>query len=214
MKISKKRLRQVVRQILLKESAASFENLGDDLFIKISYQKFKNMYKKLSDIYDPPTLQNINIEIIEKIESGSVTQINKVGIARMKKHYSKCNGAYEVWYAEVDPDWRAAGFGPLLGDIALEIAGPHGVICDQTSISSDAGRLLQHYFNYVSDVFTEDLDLESCDTSHLTDEEIAMIKSGDMEQPWHQKVYYSVHQYNAGNQPTIERLRKMGKINI
>ena len=65
-----------------------------------------------------------------------------------------CLGAYEVQNSWSD----IKGLGPLLYDIALEIAGDSGVMSDRREVSPDAHRVWDYYLNSRPDVRWEQLD--------------------------------------------------------
>jgi len=68
-----------------------------------------------------------------------------------------CSGAYEVLWANAEGAW---GFGPMLYDIAMELAGDEGLICDRSSVSEDAASVWEFYLNNRPDVIAKQLDDE------------------------------------------------------
>ena len=129
----------------------------------------------------------------------------------MRKWDGLCNNAWEVYWADVHEDYKDAGFGPLMYDIAMELAGKHGLMCDRNSVSNEAARLWNHYLQLRADVFSDDIDIDNCTYDMLsTGDEIAIRKGA--EHPWHQKVYFSTNTVAGSTQPTINRLEKLGRI--
>ena len=52
------------------------------------------------------------------------------------------------------------GWGPLLYDVAMEIAGENGLMADRESLSTDAFNVWQYYMNSRGDVQKKQLDTE------------------------------------------------------
>jgi len=66
-----------------------------------------------------------------------------------------CSGAYEVVWATSE---AAPGFGPMLYDIAMELAGDKGLMCDRSSVSDEAEQVWEYYLNNRPDVIAKQLD--------------------------------------------------------
>jgi len=65
-----------------------------------------------------------------------------------------CGGTWEVYRAylkEGAPD----GAGPLMYDIAMEIAGTRGIMSDRMTTSDDAARVWEYYLDNRTDVITQ-----------------------------------------------------------
>jgi hypothetical protein len=64
-----------------------------------------------------------------------------------------CGGTWEVYraYLRGAPD----GAGPLMYDIAMEIAGPRGIMSDRMTTTDDAARVWEYYLDNRPDVITK-----------------------------------------------------------
>ena len=200
MRLTENQLRIFIRNIILREGAVTPDQLSDDyiviikdngMLIHTNYEimlKYKYNHPKLSE-----PVEEVFAELDMRTWEGGM-----------------CNGAWEVYWAEVHEDYKAAGFGPLMYDIAMELAGPFGLMCDRKSVSEDAERVWKYYITR-ADVYTEDIDIDNCPSDMLsTGDEIAIRKGA--EHPWHQKVYFSTNTVAGSTQPTINRLEKLGRI--
>lgn len=63
-----------------------------------------------------------------------------VGFRQTWSHHKPCSHAYEVAYTEATKGW-----GPLLYEIALEVAGPAGLMSDREQVSPSALRVWQEF---------------------------------------------------------------------
>jgi len=132
----------------------------------------------------------------------------------------KCLGAYEVTGSESKID----GLGPLLYDIAMEMAGPAGLMPDRRIVSSSARRVWDFYLKSRSDVtnhqldskpgtITPDVEEDDCNQSsasdYVTNDEWNYIKGGE---DWKSSPLSKV--YRKRGTPTIDRLRELGIIEI
>lgn len=132
-----KQLRQYIRKILLTEGMKTVADLGD-MFIEIEFT--------LDDY--------IAVSLWKTDEAGFKNRAGEVQ-ASPGKGRGLCSGAYEVMWADAE---GAPGFGPMLYDIAMELAGDKGLMCDRRSVSGDAGRVWEYYLNNRPDVIAKQLD--------------------------------------------------------
>tara|TARA_R110000824_G_scaffold202090_4_gene386295 strand:- start:12478 stop:13095 length:618 start_codon:yes stop_codon:yes gene_type:complete len=96
------------------------------------------------------------------------------------------------------------GLGPLLYDIALELAGKSGIIPDRIYVSKDAYKVWDHYLNKREDVQKRQLTAEECPPADFfTDDE---FDSDVWKKSPLSKVYYKPDDSN------IKRLTKAGKM--
>ena len=58
-----------------------------------------------------------------------------------------CLGGYIVQWAKTDPMHRGTGLGALMYDIALELVGNFGLMADRNSVSEDAIRNWNYFYN-------------------------------------------------------------------
>ena len=96
------------------------------------------------------------------------------------------------------------GFGPLLYDIALELAGKSGVIPDRIYVSKDSYKVWEHYLNNREDVQKRQLTPEECPPADFyTDDE---FDSDVWQESPLSKVYYKT------DNSVIKRLTENGKM--
>ena len=132
----------------------------------------------------------------------------------------KCLGAYEVTGSETEID----GLGPLLYDIAMEMAGPAGLMPDRRIVSSSARRVWDFYLKSRSDVTNHQLDskpgtitpdveeddcVQSSAADYVANDEWNYIKGGE---DWQGSPLSKV--YRKRGTPTIDRLKALGIIDI
>jgi len=225
MRLTEGQLRNIIRNIILKEIAVTPDQLNDDYTVVIKdngiistplsnlgrldlAQRFSHLdpntilkmpsYSlRLKYKYNNPKLSTPVYEVFAELE--------------MRKWDGMCNNAWEVYWADVYEDYKDGGFGPLMYDIAMELAGKHGLMCDRNSVSNEAARLWNHYLTLRSDVFTADIDIDNCPSDILdTGSEMAIKKGAN--HPWHQKVYYSTHYVSGNQKPVMDALNREGKI--
>ena len=132
-----KHLRQYIRQILLTEGMKTPKDIGD-MTIEIEFKPGEWIAASLWKI-DEAGFRN---------KAGSVQ-------ASTGERPGPCSGAYEVVWANAE---GAPGFGPMLYDIAMELAGDKGLMCDRSSVTGEAGRVWEYYLNNRPDVIAKQLD--------------------------------------------------------
>ena len=226
MRLTENRLRDIIRNIILKEGAVTPEQLSDDYTVVIKDNGILSM--RLATLgrvdlvqrfghLDPDTIMRMpsysiyfkykykNPKLSEKVEEIFAE-------LEMRKWDGLCNNAWEVYWAEVHEDYEAGGFGPLMYDVAMELAGKHGLMCDRNSVSNEAARLWNHYLHLRADVFSEDIDIDNCPSDMMSVNDIIAISKG-AEHPWHQKVYFSTYYMSGGGQkPVIDALHRAGRL--
>jgi len=107
--------------------------------------------KQVSDLPD-----NANVTIQVTDDWMKVTLMSPPGhyaMIRADKKYSDCLKAWEIVSANA-----SGGFGPLIYDIAMELAGKDGLMCDRHSVSSEAGRVWDFYLKNRPDITHKQLD--------------------------------------------------------
>ena len=152
-----KQLRQYIRQILLTEAMKRPTDLPDHIGVKI---RFYEDNTAVIDYCRVPAKAGEKVKTfpyagMEDPESGIYGQItlNKVNIYGKEPH--DCDGAWEITGSDA-----ADGYGPLLYDVAVEIATKKGsgLVADRRSVSQSAERVWQYYLDNRSDV-----DVFQCD---------------------------------------------------
>ncbi len=131
-----KHLRQYIRQILLTEGAKGLNDLEvEDVYVYI--QKFGNGF---------------NIELSDA--PGTPGKIGRISVE--KSHKTKnCGGAFMVSNSRAEQGW-----GPLLYDIAIELATEMGggLMADRGSVSGEARAVWDYYLANRGDVTGIQLD--------------------------------------------------------
>jgi hypothetical protein len=225
MRLSENRLRNIIRNIILREGAVTPEQLDDNYTVIIKDNGIVTTpLKKLGRVDLTQRFGHVDPNTILKMPSYSIylkyeynnpkleSNVEEIfAELEMRKWDGMCNNAWEVYWADVHKDYEDGGFGPLMYDIAMELAGKHGLMCDRNSVSNEAARLWNHYLSLRSDVFADDINIDNCPSDMLSLGDIIAIRKG-AEQPWHQKVYFSTNTVAGSTQPTINRLEKLGKI--
>lgn len=121
----------------------------------------------------------------------------------------KCLNAYEVTGSETEID----GLGPLLYDIAMELAGPAGIMSDRRMVSMDARKVWQYYHDRRPDVEHEQMDTRFGNLTSDTDEdECNQASALDGGVDWQASPLSKV--YRKRGTPTIDRLKALGIIEI
>jgi len=217
MRVSENQLKKIIRNVILAEGAAAPEQLGNEYILYVNdlgtrVWQFKLLGRvDLKDRFghiDPNKLLKMRcftLQIKRIIEKGGDTFFELVGELEMRKWNGFCNDAWEIYWAEVMDDYLGGGFGPLMYDVAMEIAGESGVMCDRNSVSNDAARVWNYYVKNRADVYTDDIDVSNCPSDMMSDSQRKEIESGG-DSPWHQKIYYSTNLVAGGMTPVIDAL--------
>lgn len=179
-------LRQLIREALLREAA-----LTPDAAVGLD----------LKFIID----SHAGHRVVFCVESGSRT-VGALYLARGKS--GPCLGAYEVVMSNSLID----GLGPLLYDIALEMAGADGIMSDRKIVSNDARSVWKYYGERRGDVDTEQLDsipgVLTPDYEEDDCEQRSAAKYGDWKDSPLSKVY------RKGGTETIRGLLRLGILEI
>ena len=153
-------------------------------------------------------------------KKGEHWPLGELGIA-LPLGMGKCLGAYEVTGSEA----RIDGLGPLLYDIAMEMAGPAGLMPDRRLVSPKARRVWDFYLKNRSDVTnhqldsnpgTITLDTEEDDCAQVAAGEDVVTKDGrdylERGGDWKKSSLSKV--YRKKGTPVIDRLKALGIIEI
>lgn len=154
-------LREYIRE-LLKEAAMGVDALvTSDLYITIDKEGLTDYTVYYSNKNGVPTTMADNSDI-----NGEVT------IMRPDKGTGPCGEALNVVYAGATSGW-----GPMLYDIAMEVATEigGGLTPDRNSVSSSAQNVWSYYFKDRGDVQTYQLDLTDREVEYYTDLDISKL---------------------------------------
>ena len=149
-----KLLREYIRE-LLKEAALGVDALVEkDVYITIDKDGLTDYNVYYSDAKGNPKDSRIH------------DTWGEVSIMRPNKGTGPCGEALHVVYAGA-----ASGWGPLLYDVAMEVATQvgGGLTPDTNSVSNDAQNVWSYYFNNRGDVKSQQLDLTDKEVAYYTD---------------------------------------------
>ena len=198
-------IRQLIREMLLVEAAYTPETAA------ASGLSFK--------VY--PTKWGRGGWTVSCEKKGEYWPLGEISIA-LPLGMGKCLGAYEVTGSESSSLFD--GLGPLLYDIAMEMAGPAGLMSDRRTVSSSARKVWGFYLKNRSDVtnhqldskpgtITPDMEEDDCVQSsagdYVANDEWNYIKGGE---DWKGSPLSKV--YRKRGTPTIDKLKRLGIIDI
>jgi hypothetical protein len=140
-----------------------------------------------------------------KISCGPIGEI----IMQRSLGIGNCLGAYEVILSGTDRE----GLGPLLYDIAMEIAGDAGIMSDRAMVSPEARRVWDYYLNNRPDVTSNQLDSRPGTITPDDEEDDCSQSSARVGgRNWQKSPLSKV--YRKSGTPVIDRLRELGIIEI
>ena len=149
-----KLLREYIRE-LLKEAAMGVDALVEkDVYVTIDKEGLTDFNVFYSDAKgNPKHFRDSDVH-------GEVT------IMRPDKGTGPCGEALNVVYAGA-----ASGWGPMLYDVAMEVATEvgGGLTPDRSSVSNDAQNVWSYYFNDRGDVQSHQLDLKDREVEYYAD---------------------------------------------
>jgi len=121
-----------------------------------------------------------------------------------------CLGAYVVSTSAVRQN--LSGLGPLLYDIALEVAGESGLMSDRRTVSPEARNVWRYYQNNRPDIEKSQLDSKPGTITPDYKEDDCEQSSAKRDGKWQNSPLSKV--YRKRGTPTIDRLRELGIIEI
>ena len=150
-----KHLRKYIRQVLLTEAAKTPADIGD-MVVEIEFTPGEWIAVSLWSL---PLKNNELAASFGKEYTGFKTRVGEVHAEKagssIHAQPNPCSGAYGVVWTTAE---GAPGFGPMLYDIAMELAGDDGLMCDRGVVSKEATRVWEYYLNNRPDVITKQLD--------------------------------------------------------
>jgi len=183
---------------MLAEAAKTVKDLPENWFIKIT----KEGHMIRADIVQKSAAGKLN-RVQARRDPFSVVQ----AMHSSSPAYSDnpCLDAYIVQKSSA-PE----GFGPLLYDIVMEMAGTSGLTADRVLVSKFAYSVWQFYLNNRSDVEKKQLDNKVDPQTPPLEDDCTMVNTTDYGEEWQEsplsKVYYKK------NTDTIDQLRAAGKL--
>jgi len=191
LKKENKKMKYSLRKIFLDEAARGPATLPEDVSVSIE-----------------PYMGNI---VVKYTENSSGVE----GYVEMKLAKKGTLGAYVIFQSEA-----TKGYGPLLYDLAIEIAGNHGVTADRGSVSSDASNVWEYYYKNRNDITKKPLDDEDDPKTTPVEDDanfdasraggaISFMGGGtEVKRPWLNFVYYATSKNN------FNTLKQMNKLNV
>ena len=135
-----KLLRETIRKILIESPCDTRNNKIYMAIEELQYHKLKVHWNKSS--------RGFVIKIVPDDGGDDVAYLDASGAYPGLP----CHGAFILGYAEVLPPYRDnSGFGALIYDIALELAGDKGLASDRESVSGGKGAIRMWEYFYSSD---------------------------------------------------------------
>lgn len=147
-------LREYIRE-LLKEAAMGVDALVEkDIYITVSKDGLTDFNVYYSD--EKGNEKDARVSDVH----------GEVSIMNPTDNTGPCGDALHVVYAGA-----ASGWGPMLYDVAMEVATEvgGGLTPDRNSVSSDAENVWSYYFNDRGDVESQQLDLTDREVAYYTD---------------------------------------------
>ena len=140
-----------LEEALLDEAMKTASDLPEDVVVAVDLQEMPMKYKVYYAIKDNPNVP-LKVGDLDRMEAG----IGIYGV--LEAHRSSGDpfkGSYKVATVKATD-----GFGPLLYDVALEIASQdgRGLKSDDNSVSDDAAAVWKHYHDHRDDVEKKEAD--------------------------------------------------------
>jgi len=184
------------RKYLLSEAMKGPEDLPDGIYIGIRHR-------------DSGTTEVYYSDYQGRMRRGEVWGLVRFG-HRIGHGQSDCLGAWSVIISQAGRGW-----GPLLYDVAIELAGTDGLMADRESLSLKAYNVWLYYMNSRDDVVKKQLDdpnntltrnyEDNCETDSAEERDGAEMGEEELINSPVMKVY-------TKGPTTIEKLQNMGKL--
>ena len=196
-----KLLRQTIRKLILQEGMKMPEQLPDVVGVVIDYS-----LSPIVNIYYAELDKNGNI--VTKSPTYPWGRV-ELSLGTQRYNYGPCDGA-----ATVRETNAVSGWGPLLYDVAIEVASSEasGLIADRRSVSDEAWRVWNTYMAKRDDVdhfqLDDPYDTLTSDWEDNCDQDVAVEdrKSSDWEESPLSKVYIK------NGTPMMDKLDALGKL--
>ena len=189
-------LREYIRE-LLKEAAMGVDALvANDLYITVDKDGPTEFYVYYSD--KDGNSKDSRVSDIW----GEVTTMSP------GKDTGPCDGALNVAYSMAAPGW-----GPMLYDVAMEVATQTGggLTPDRKAVSNDAQNIWNYYFNNRGDVQSHQLDLTDIEVEYYTDLNISKLTPDIEEDDCNQTKAIGTHEDKWDQSPLSKRYTKEPK---
>ena len=215
-----KYLRKYIRRLLLAESAKGLNDLPEGYLIVVEARRGMDITAEGARIFYAIQDEDYPEEYHYCRFGRCGEMAGKINISPYSTMgYGECGNAWKVDHSEASD-----GYGPLLYDIAMEIATMHGggLTPDRVSVSDDAREVWDYYLNNREDVIAHQLDnLQDHLTPGVKDDncnqEQARVVPGvydipDSDSNDRRWVQSAISKRYTKRPVTVNRLEKLGKI--
>ena len=194
----KKMIRQLIREMLLSEAAITPNALPKGVKVVVKPYNFGKGGWHVTIFYPDAD------ELSGLFQKGEIKITRPLGMG-------KCLDAYEVGsvYANIPK------LGPLLYDIAIELAGKNGLMSDRRMVSADAWKVWNYFLNNRSDVASRQLDSDPGTLTPENDDDCNQVSSkldGENVRNWSKSPLSKVY-YKQGT-PVIDELKSLGLLTM
>lgn len=167
----------------LEEEMVQPEQLPDNAFVFIE------------KLYNPSGF-SININLLDQ-DNEVIGNLGNLDFGEAKDAYACQKNPYQIFWAG-----STKGYGPLLYDIALELAGQRGLTSDKFQVSKEAARVWEYYYKNREDVKSEFI---KCRGSVL---DSRWGKDWPKEYPWLSSKFIK------SDRRQLTKLRNLGKLRM
>ena len=194
----KKMIRQLIREMLLSEAAITPNALPKGVKVVVKPYNFGKGGWHITVFYPDAD------ELSGLFQKGEIKITRPLGMG-------KCLDAYEVGsvYANIPK------LGPLLYDIAIELAVKNGLMSDRRMVSADAWKVWNYFLNNRSDVASRQLDSDPGTLTPEDDDDCNQVSSkldGENVRNWSKSPLSKVY-YKQGT-PVIDELKSLGLLTM
>ncbi len=205
------------RKFLILEAAKGPDDLPDDVYVRVSVSQtqIEAVYvDKNNKSFDSPQEDRMGDEDYDPHPEGFYGYV----WASQVEDLGPCHGAYMIGGSAA-----TQGYGPMLYDIAMELAGSKGLMPDRNTLSSSAYKVWEYYLKNRSDVTAKQLDdLEDTLTADEEDNCTAnsaakhskLIKYSPIKSLKKRGMINSpvMKVYVKNNTDTVKQLKSLGKL--
>lgn len=150
-------LRKYIKETLVSEARKGLSDMSEMQVFYIASPSTIEVW-----LADPKELTHWKNNASKNLGYDSIMNRASIGIISADKISAEpCSGAFTVSWAHVDKGYK--GWGPLLYDVAMELATMHGggLTADRANVSDDAFNIWDYYHKKRGDVAVKQLDDEA-----------------------------------------------------
>ena len=205
-----KLLRETIRRLILESVCDQTNNKIQQAISELEFHKLTVEWRKSSR------------DLVVKIKAQDGTTMAYLDASTTNTHYNLlCHDAFIIGYTEVESPYRGkTGFGALIYDIAIELAGKKGLASDRAIVSGDAVGMWEYFYSsddYDKKAFdNEDGDFTPNDPNDDCAAESYLKHGGywdDDKEEFQSHPLNNVYYKKDQSQPTIACLKEKGLVN-